>query len=116
MEMIIVSSERQKRLIMIFARMKAKMSDKALLKNLDAYDINSTAYAAFKKAPDLHVERIHLPFGDDRTGSLDGGDFLFRYLSKGYICLGDFEGQPKPDLGPWGVRSVRRQPKIGFGL
>ncbi|ACH67035.1 conserved hypothetical protein [Aliivibrio fischeri MJ11] len=116
MEMIIVSSERQKRMIMIFSRIKAKMSDKALLNSLDSRQVNSTAYPAFKKAPDLRIERIYLPFGDDKTGSLDGGDFLYRYLSKGYICLGDFEGQPKPDLTPWGVRSVRRQPKIGFGL
>ncbi len=116
MEMIIVSSERQKRMIMIFGRMRAKVSDKVLLNNLDSHQVNSTAYPAFKKATDLRVERIQLPFADEKTGSLDAGDFLYRYLSKGYICLGDFEGQPKPNLTPWGVRSVRRLPKIGFGL
>ncbi|MBA5763211.1 hypothetical protein H2O73_12685 [Vibrio sp. 404] len=116
MEMLIVSSERQKRLIMLFSRTTAKMSDKALLKDLDSYQINSSVYPAFKTAPDLRVERIRLPYGDDRNGSLDGGDFLYRYLAKGYVCLGDFVGQPKPDLTPWGVRSVRKQPKIGFGL
>ncbi|OZT85950.1 hypothetical protein CIK04_04620, partial [Vibrio sp. 03_296] len=36
--------------------------------------------------------------------------------SRGYICLGDFTGQPKPDLSQWGVRSVRKLPKVGFGL
>jgi len=116
MEMLIVSSEQQKRLIMLFSRTTAKMSDKALLKDLDSYQVNSSVYPAFKTAPDLRVERIRLPFGDDRNGSLDGGDFLYRYLAKGYVCLGDFVGQPKPDLTPWGVRSVRKQPKIGFGL
>lgn len=116
MEMFIVSSERQKRLIMIFSRTTAKMSDKALLNDLDSHKINSSAYPAFKTATDLLVARIRLPQGDDKTGALDGGDFLYRYLAKGYICLGDFVGQPKPDLSPWGVRSVRKQPKVGFGL
>lgn len=116
MEMLIVSSERQKRLIMIFSRTTAKMSDKALLNDLDSHKINSSAYPAFKTATDLRVARIRLPLGDDKTGALDGGDFLYRYLAKGYICLGDFVGQPKPDLSPWGVRSVRKQPKVGFGL
>lgn len=116
MEMIIVSSEQQKRLIMIFSRTTAKMPDKALLNDLGSYQVNSTAYPAFKAASDLRVERIKLPFGDDRTGSLDGGNFLYRYLSRGYICLGDHVGQPKPDLAQWGVRSVRKLPKVGFGL
>ncbi|GEM77820.1 hypothetical protein [Vibrio superstes] len=116
MEMLIVSSEQQKHLIMLFIRKKASMSDKALLKNLDAYDVKSSAYSAFKMAPDLRVERIHLPFSDEKSAKLQGGDFLYRYLSKGYICLGNYTGQPKPDLTPWGVRSVRMLPKIGFGL
>ncbi|EEX92123.1 hypothetical protein VIOR3934_13697 [Vibrio orientalis CIP 102891 = ATCC 33934] len=116
MEMIIVASEQQKRLIMIFSRTTAKQPDKALIKDLDSYKINSSVYPAFKAASDLRVERIRLPFGDDKNSALDGGDFLYRYLAKGYICLGDFVGQPKPDLSPWGVRSVRKQPKIGFGL
>ncbi|HCZ9282783.1 TPA: hypothetical protein O4H39_004325 [Vibrio alginolyticus] len=116
MEMVIVSSEQQKRLIMIFSRTIAQVSDKALIKDLDSHPVNSSVYPAFKTASDLRVERIRLPFGDDRNGSLEGGDFLYRYLAKGYICLGDFVGQPKPDLSPWGVRSVRKQPKIGFGL
>lgn len=116
MEMLIVSSEQQKRLVMLFSRTTANMSDKALLKDLNSYQINSSVYPAFKVAQDLRVERIRLPVGDDKNGSLDGGDFLYRYLAKGYICLGDFVGQPKPDLSPWGVRSVRKQPRIGFGL
>ncbi|GEM_PF-5764844 len=116
MEMLIVSSERQKRLIMLFSNTTSKMPDKALLKDLDSHKINSSAYASFKVASDLRVERISLPLADNKTAALDGGDFLYRYLSKGYICLGDFTGQPKPDLSPWGVRSVRKQPKIGFGL
>ncbi|WP_261817193.1 hypothetical protein [Vibrio gallicus] len=116
MEMLIVSSEQQKRLIMIFSRTTAKMSDKALLQDLNSHPIKSSVYPAFKTARDLRVERIKLPVGDDKTASLNGGDFLYRYLAKGYICLGDFTGQPKPDLSPWGVRSVRKLPKIGFGL
>ncbi|MCW8345458.1 hypothetical protein MD535_05355 [Vibrio sp. ZSDZ65] len=116
MEMLIVSSEQQKRLIMIFSRTTAKMSDKALLNDLDAHNINSSVYPAFKTARDLRVERIQFITGNDKANSLDGGDFLYRYLSKGYICLGNYTGQPKPDLTPWGVRSVRMQPKIGFGL
>ncbi|MCG6305395.1 hypothetical protein K6U21_14575, partial [Vibrio vulnificus] len=116
MEMIIVSSEQQKRLIMIFTRTASQMSDKALLSHLSSYSVNSSVYPAFKAALDLRVERIKLPFGDDRRGSLEGGDFLYRYLSRGYICLGDFTGQPKPDLSQWGVRSVRKLPKVGFGL
>jgi hypothetical protein len=116
MEMLIVSSEQKKHCIMLFIRKKAKMSDKVLLKNLDTYQVNSNAYPAFKLASDLRVERISIPFGDDRTGSLEGGDFLYRYLSQGYICLGNYTGQPKPDLTPWGVRSVRMLPGVGFGL
>lgn len=116
MEMIIVSSEQQRRIIMLFSSALAKSTDKNLLQNLDSYPVNSSVYPVFKAANDLRVERIRIPVGDDRTGSLDGGDFLYRYLSKGYICLGDFVGQPKPDLSPYGVRSVRKQPKIGFGL
>jgi hypothetical protein len=116
MEMLIVSSEQQKRLIMLFSRKTAKLSDKALLQDLNSYQVNSSVYPAFKTASDLRVERIRLPVGDDKNASLNGGDFLYRYLAKGYICLGDFVGQPKPDLSPWGVRSVRKQPKIGFGL
>ena len=116
MEMLIVSSEQQMRLIMLFSRTTAKMSDKALIKDLDAYKVNSSVYPAFKNAQDLRVERIKLPFGDDKTASLEGGDFLYRYLAKGYICLGDYSGQPKPDLSAWGVRSVRKQPRVGFGL
>ncbi len=116
MEMIIVSSEQQKRLIMLFSRTISKMPDKALLNDLGTYQVNSTVYPAFKAASDLRVERIKLPFGDDKRSSLEGGDFLYRYLSRGYICLGDFKGQPKPDLTQWGVRSVRKLPKIGFGL
>ncbi|GAB7220360.1 hypothetical protein [Vibrio comitans] len=116
MEMLIVSSDQQKRLIMLFIRKKVSMSDKALLKNLDAYSVNSSVYPAFKLASDLRVERISLPFADEKTGKLLGGDFLYRYLSKGYICLGNYTGQPKPDLTPYGVRSVRMLPKVGFGL
>ncbi|AXX59592.1 hypothetical protein NB574_11525 [Vibrio vulnificus] len=116
MEMIIVSSEQQKRLIMIFSRTTSQISDKALLNDLSSYSVNSSVYPAFKAASDLRVDRIKLPFGDDRRGSLEGGDFLYRYLSRGYICLGDFTGQPKPDLSQWGVRSVRKLPKVGFGL
>ncbi|EPB3091731.1 hypothetical protein ACRFDB_004493, partial [Vibrio vulnificus] len=116
MEMIIVSSEQQKRLIMIFSRTTSQMSDKALLNDLSSYSVNSSVYPAFKATSDLRVDRIKLPFGDDRRGSLEGGDFLYRYLSRGYICLGDFTGQPKPDLSQWGVRSVRKLPKVGFGL
>ncbi|MFS2265211.1 hypothetical protein P5V88_22400, partial [Vibrio vulnificus] len=116
MEMIIVSSEQQKRLIMIFSRTTSQMSDKALLNDLSSYSVNSSVYSAFKAASDLRVDRIKLPLGDDRRGSLEGGDFLYRYLSRGYICLGDFTGQPKPDLSQWGVRSVRKLPKVGFGL
>ncbi|MDR9830476.1 hypothetical protein RCJ22_33365 [Vibrio sp. FNV 38] len=116
MEMLIISSEQQKRLIMIFSQTAAKMSDKAFLNTLDSHQVNSSVYPAFKAATDLRVERIQLPRGDDRTASLEGGDFLYRYLAKGYICLGDYAGQPKPDLAGWGVRKVRKQPKIGFGL
>ncbi|CAM3084736.1 hypothetical protein [Vibrio rarus] len=116
MEMLIVSSEQQKRLIMLFIAKKASMSDKALLNNLNAYEVKSSVYAAFKQAPDLRVERILLPAFDDKNAKLLGGDFLYRYLSKGYICLGNYTGKPKPDLTPWGVRSVRMLPKVGFGL
>lgn len=116
MEMLIVSSERQKRLIMIFSDKTAKMSDKALLNDLNSHQINSTAYPAFKTATDLRVERIRLIDGNDKENALEGGDFLYRYLSKGYMCLGNYVGKPKPDLTPWGVRSVRMQPRIGFGL
>lgn len=114
--MLIISSEQQKRIVMLFSRTTAKMPDKALLKTLDSYQVNSSVFPQFKMAQDLRVERIRIPVGDDRTGSLEGGDFLYRYLSKGYICLGDFVGQPKPDLTPYGVKSVRKQPKVGFGL
>ncbi|GAD79056.1 hypothetical protein [Vibrio ezurae] len=116
MEMLIVSSEQQKRLIMLFIRKKASMSDKALLNNLDAHQINSSVYPAFKQAFDLRVERISLPAYDEKVAKHQGGDFLYRYLSKGYICLGNYTGEPKPDLTPWGVRSVRMLPKVGFGL
>ncbi|EGR0102352.1 hypothetical protein FR278_21445 [Vibrio vulnificus] len=101
---------------MIFTCTASQMSDKALLSDLSSYSVNSSVYPAFKAASDLRVDRIKLPFGDDRRGSLEGGDFLYRYLSRGYICLGDFTGQPKPDLSQWGVRSVRKLPKVGFGL
>ncbi|WLI87241.1 hypothetical protein [Vibrio parahaemolyticus] len=73
MEMVIVSSEQQKRLIMIFSRTIAKISDKALIKDLDSHPVNSSVYPAFKTASDLRVERIRLLFGDDRNGSLEGG-------------------------------------------
>lgn len=116
MEMLIVSSEQQQRLIMIFSDTTTKVSDKEIIRNLDAYPVNSSAYLAFKAAQDLRVERIFFPSGDDKTGSLAGGDFLYRYLSKGYICLGDLVGKPKPDLSPWGVRSVRKLARVGFGL
>jgi hypothetical protein len=116
MEMLIVSSEQQKRMIMIFSETTAKQSDKAIINDLNAYSVKSTAYPSFKTARDLRVERISFPKGDTKTGSLEGGDFLYRFLAKGYICLGDFTGQPKPDLSPWGVRSVRKLAKIGFGL
>lgn len=116
MEMLIVSSERQQRLIMLFSRTTVNTPDKVLIKDLDAYAVNSSVYPEFKRATDLRVERIRLSVGDDRKASVDGGDFLYRYLARGYICLGDFAGQPKPDLSGWGVRSVRKLPKIGFGL
>ncbi|OJI21787.1 hypothetical protein VVORL1506_02024 [Vibrio vulnificus] len=44
MEMIIVSSEQQKRLIMIFTRTASQMSDKALLSDLSSYSVNSSVY------------------------------------------------------------------------
>ncbi|KII75383.1 hypothetical protein [Vibrio renipiscarius] len=116
MEMLIVSSEQQMRLVMIFSQTSAKKSDKAVIQDLASHSVNSTVYPAFKVASDLRVDRIRLPLGDDKSASLNGGDFLYRYLAKGYMCLGDFVGQPKPDLSPWGVRSVRKQPKVGFGL
>ncbi|WP_232475401.1 hypothetical protein [Vibrio vulnificus] len=59
MEMIIVSSEQQKRLIMIFTRTASQMSDKALLSDLSSYSVNSSVYPAFKAASDLRVERIN---------------------------------------------------------
>ncbi|WP_434999827.1 hypothetical protein ACRZ5S_18330 [Vibrio scophthalmi] len=116
MEMLIVSSEQQMRLVMLFSQTSARMSDKAIIQDLASYPINSTVYPAFRAASDLRIERIRLPLGDDKSAALNGGDFLYRYLAKGYICLGDYAGKPKPDLSPWGVRSVRKQPRIGFGL
>lgn len=116
MEMLIISSEQQMRLIMLFSRNLAKQSDKALIKGLDAHPVTSSAYPAFKAATDLRVERITLPVGDDKNAALEGGDFLYRYLAKGYICLGEHKGDPKPNLAAWGVRSIRKLPKVGFGL
>lgn len=116
MEMLIVSSEQQMRLVMLFSQTTVKMSDKAVIQDLASQPINSSVYPAFRAAQDLRIERIRLPLGDDKSASLNGGDFLYRYLAKGYMCLGDFVGKPKPDLSPWGVRSVRKQPKVGFGL
>lgn len=115
MEMIIVSSEQQKRIMMIFSKTTAKMSDKALLSSLDTWAVKSEAYAPFKTARDHRVERIALSPNDNHAKN-EGGDFLYTYLKKGYICLGNLTGEPKPDLAPWGVRAVRKLKNVGFGL
>ncbi|SON49873.1 conserved protein of unknown function [Vibrio tapetis subsp. tapetis] len=115
MEMIIIASEQQKRLIMLFGKTMAKMSDKAVINDLNNHDVKSTEYPRFKTATDLRVERIQIP-ANPKTAELDCGDFLYRYLSKGYVCLGEHKGQPKPNLEAWGVRSVRKLRNIGFGL
>ncbi|PMH46733.1 hypothetical protein BCU68_01475 [Vibrio sp. 10N.286.49.B3] len=115
MEMIIISSEQQKRMMMIFSKTTSNMSDKVLLNNIDDWEVKSQAYPAFKAARDHRVERVTLsenPF----LNKDEAGDFLYLYLKKGYICLGNLTGDPKPNLAPWGVRSVRKLKNIGFGL
>lgn len=98
---------------MLFNRNTLTMDDDKLLADLPKWLRKADAYDVFKQALDLSVDRVQLS-ADNREASKQGGDLLFSYLSKGYLCLGNYIGKPKPDMSHHGVLTVLREKGVGF--
>ncbi|MEZ9017542.1 hypothetical protein AB6E79_11505 [Vibrio lentus] len=113
MEMCVISSPNLKQIVMLFNKNTLDMNDDDLLVDLPKWLRKSVSYDVFKRQKDLSVKRVTLN-GLKTAAAIQAGDLLYSYLSDGYTCLGNFVGNPKPDMSHYGVHTVHRDKGVGF--
>jgi hypothetical protein len=112
MQMTIIFSASSQRFAMMFNEKTDSLDDLEILSKFPEWVRESDAYTNLKQQLDLSVDRIELP--ETKNASHLAGDHLYKYLSKGYLCLGNYVGNPKPNMSHLGILSVKRVPKVGF--
>lgn len=112
--MTIIFSANSRRLAMMFNKETESLTDEEILLKFPTWCRKSDAYIDLQENTDLAVDRVVLSENDGV--SKRAGDHLYKYLSKGYVCLGNYTGKPKPDMSHLGVLVVKRIPKVGFYL
>ncbi|MEZ8985709.1 hypothetical protein OAI_21595 [Vibrio cyclitrophicus FF160] len=115
MEMTIICSEKIKQIVMMFNLETLSMTDQQILEEFPNFVRTSDAYDNFKMQNDLTVNRTKLPVNESDAKRI-GGDFLYSYLVRGYVCLGNFIGKPTPDMSHQGILTVQRIRRVGFRI
>ena len=112
MQMTIIFSVDRRYLAMMFNKKTYSLTDKEIIANFPEWYRKSDSYDDLKTQEDLTVDRIDLPQSEEAARL--AGDHLYKYLSQGYICLGNYTGKPKPNMSHLGVLTVRRMSGVGF--
>ncbi len=112
MQMTIIFSENLQYMAMMFNQETDSLTNQEILIKFPEWSRLSEAYGDLQAQSDLAVDRIDLP--DNVEAPKLAGEHLYKYLSKGYVCLGNYTGNPKPDMSHLGVLTVQRLPSVGF--
>ncbi|MCD9496872.1 hypothetical protein [Photobacterium carnosum] len=113
MEMCVIDSPKLKQIVMLFNKSTLTMSDDEVILNLTFWVRKSESYDVFKQDKNLRIKRIFLN-KSKAVAAKQAGELLYNYLSDGYTCLGNFIGQPKPNISQFGVLNIKRIKGIGF--